>query len=376
MPRLRLPNVLIYLGALVVPTRLKPDLVVPSISWVDWKRARSEGWEGVVVDKDNCLTWPHKDTLHPSIAKGWAEMKEAFGAANVLVVSNSAGTRKDVGGIAAESVSRALGVPVLLHAQPKPGCAADIIAYFAGRAPIHAVGRVPRVGELAEGWEVVEGPVKVNELAMKDEGDGRETLLGRRATRKAPQAASPPPQPSADPPTLSRTPLANPRLLVIGDRLATDVLLARRLAAHYRHTSSLQPSVLSIATTSLFQKSDVLPLRWLESSWLRIGLAVSARFRRHGAGNEASIRDWILPYSVDAPPPVLTTPIKTVRPPATILSERIRSYFSGSAWRAWFLAQIPSRQRVFLAVKSGLGRGATSLIGAMRRMLVRSPKSA
>lgn len=276
----------------------------------------------------------------------------------------------------AESVSRALGVPVLLHAQPKPGCAADIVAYFTGRAPVHAVGRPPRVGELAEGWEVVEGPVKVDEKGMMEEGDGRETLLGRKATRKVVPGSLPPPQTPADPPTPHRTPLAHPRLLVVGDRLATDVLLARRLAAHYRHTSP-QPSVLSIVTTSLFQRSDVRPLRWLESSWLRFGLAVSARFRRSGTGDhEASMRHWIRAHSVDAPPPVPATPTKPVTPPTRSLRERIQSYFSGPAWRAWFLAQIPSRQRVYLVVKSGLGRGAVGVISTVRRVLVRSPKSA
>ena len=34
---------------------MEADLGGTGISWVDWKRARSEGWEGVVVDKDNCL---------------------------------------------------------------------------------------------------------------------------------------------------------------------------------------------------------------------------------------------------------------------------------------------------------------------------------
>lgn len=276
----------------------------------------------------------------------------------------------------AESVSRALGVPVLLHAQPKPGCAGDIVAYFAGRAPVHAVGRPPRVGELAEGWEVIEGPVEVDEKGMREETDGRETLLGRKATRKVVPRTLPPPSTPADPPTRQRTPLAHPRLLVIGDRLATDVLLARRLAAHYRNLSP-QPSVLSIVTTSLFQKSDVRTLRWLESSWLRFGLAVSARFRRSGTGeHEASMRQWIRPHSVDAPPPVLATPTKLVTPPTRSLRERIQSYFSGPAWRAWFLAQIPSRQRVYLVVKSGLGRGAAGAIGTVRRLLVRSPKSA
>lgn len=34
------------------------------------------------------------------IQVGWNDLKAAFGAANVLVVSNSAGTKKDPGGIA------------------------------------------------------------------------------------------------------------------------------------------------------------------------------------------------------------------------------------------------------------------------------------
>lgn len=30
-------------------------MTVVGISWVDWKAVKREGWEGVVVDKDNCL---------------------------------------------------------------------------------------------------------------------------------------------------------------------------------------------------------------------------------------------------------------------------------------------------------------------------------
>lgn len=45
-------------------------------------------------------TYPYKDPLHPSIENGWKDLKETFGPGRVLVVSNSAGTRKDFGGIA------------------------------------------------------------------------------------------------------------------------------------------------------------------------------------------------------------------------------------------------------------------------------------
>lgn len=55
---LNIPNTLIYLAALLRPTRLKPDLRIPSISHVDWKRARRQGYNAVVIDKDNCLVCP------------------------------------------------------------------------------------------------------------------------------------------------------------------------------------------------------------------------------------------------------------------------------------------------------------------------------
>ncbi|KAJ9120017.1 hypothetical protein QFC22_002914 [Naganishia vaughanmartiniae] len=97
---LPLPNLLIYLGAFVRPTALKPHLRVASVSHVDWTQLRREGYNAVVIDKDNCLTYPHRDSLDPSITKGWRALRAAFGPGNVLVVSNSAGTRSDIGGIA------------------------------------------------------------------------------------------------------------------------------------------------------------------------------------------------------------------------------------------------------------------------------------
>lgn len=56
-----------------------------------------------------------------------------FGEDNVLVVSNSAGSSQDPGGIHAESVSHHLSVPVLYHRAPKPAyaCITALRTYFA-----------------------------------------------------------------------------------------------------------------------------------------------------------------------------------------------------------------------------------------------------
>ncbi len=49
-----------------------------------------------------------------------------------LIVSNSSGSSSDPSGLGAESLSRALNVPVLCHKDKKPakGCAVEALEYF------------------------------------------------------------------------------------------------------------------------------------------------------------------------------------------------------------------------------------------------------
>lgn len=111
--------------------------VLTAIAELDWARIHAAGVRYLVFDKDNCITKPHDTRLEPSLSDAWADAKRVFGADNILIVSNSAGTRRDPLGVGAENVSASLGVPVLLHAAPKPatGCARAIIDYAATQAP-------------------------------------------------------------------------------------------------------------------------------------------------------------------------------------------------------------------------------------------------
>jgi hypothetical protein len=121
------------LAAVANPGTLRPRLVVPGmlptplpstgansfarvdISHLDWARFKANGVTGVVIDKDNCIvssvtpgtklgapadaygrqTKPHHDALEPTLQPAWDSLLRTFGPANVLIVSNSAGTRKD-----------------------------------------------------------------------------------------------------------------------------------------------------------------------------------------------------------------------------------------------------------------------------------------
>jgi len=109
------------------------------IRHLNFTALKKAGYRGAVFDKDNCLTHPHKDVVVPEIQEAWDECKRIFGDGNILIVSNSAGTWLDPGGIQCESVIQTTGVPVLRHRSFKPAysCISAIRSYFSSlRFPI------------------------------------------------------------------------------------------------------------------------------------------------------------------------------------------------------------------------------------------------
>lgn len=143
----------------------------------------------------------------PALNDAWKECREAFGEGNVLIVSNSVGTRLDPGLIQAESVTHYLSAPVLRHASLKPSykCISSIRAYFAS---------LP-------------------------------------------------------------TPVQDDELIVVGDRVFTDVVLANRMsrkrpaswdgekASSQRETSRMRSGPLSIWTEGVWQRES-MAFRWVE----------------------------------------------------------------------------------------------------------------
>ncbi|GJE97319.1 HAD phosphatase [Phanerochaete sordida] len=127
-----LPGTLVPLHLIFSPRLVVPSLVVRDIRQLDFYELRKAGYRGAVFDKDNCLTAPHRDQLVPELTDAWCECREAFGEGNVLIVSNSAGTRVDPGEIQAESVTFHLKTPVLRHSVFKPSysCISSIRKYF------------------------------------------------------------------------------------------------------------------------------------------------------------------------------------------------------------------------------------------------------
>lgn len=101
---------------------------------------------GIVLDKDNCFAKDHDDKVWPAYADAWARLRKAYPAEHILIVSNSAGTNDDVEYLQAQKLEKDTGVTVLRHPTKKPGCHAEILAYFAEQG-INRADEIAVVGD-------------------------------------------------------------------------------------------------------------------------------------------------------------------------------------------------------------------------------------
>ncbi|WAQ87364.1 hypothetical protein PtA15_8A268 [Puccinia triticina] len=239
MPNLNLTGIVASLRCLATPRTLLPTLHGRDIRCVDWKELRRKGYVGVVIDKDNCITKPYHDQLVPELQHAWQSCLATFGNSGVLLVGNSAGTAEDPSLIHAESVARHLGVPVLVHETKKPGqkVVKAIHKYFTADYRL-----VPVIYP------------------------SHSSMYGPRLPSRS----------RADP-----TPL---KLMVIGDRVTTDIILASRLRAFLQtHQSSSNSSsgesnpVCSVLTQNIWQKEKLGTrfMRWAENRALKLVIQYS-----------------------------------------------------------------------------------------------------
>lgn len=279
--------------------------VLTAIAELDWARIHAAGVRYLVVDKDNCITKPHDTRLEPSLSDAWADAKRVFGADNILIVSNSAGTRRDPLGVGAENVSSSLGVPVLLHAAPKPatGCARAIIEYAATQAPYMQADNAPS------------------------------------------------------------------RVLVIGDRLLTDTALAHRigalLARHYARTAAVDSHrgvtyCFSVLTTHRWAPERGLGA--LFGHWERVASDTLVRRGIAPGGSWRSQAYEALPFVASPKLAPAPAPAPAVRAPQT-LEMLGRSLVYGTAFRA-----LPRPLQKLCEWIAALGRRIANVPGVAARL--------
>ncbi|GKY93167.1 hypothetical protein MPSEU_000284700 [Mayamaea pseudoterrestris] len=113
------------------PGLIVPQISVHTISQLNFIAMKQDsGIQAVVFDKDNTLTAPYENVLHPAVVPGLKRAIEAFGVANVAILSNSAGTRDDVDYKDAIEIEAALGIRVIRHDEKKPGGLQEMLQHF------------------------------------------------------------------------------------------------------------------------------------------------------------------------------------------------------------------------------------------------------
>jgi len=113
------------------PRCLIPHVSVSNVSEIDYKAMKEcAGIRAVVFDKDNTLTAPYVNVIHPDAAKGLENAKEIFGSENVAIMSNSAGTKDDPNYEDAILIEEALGIAVIRHDEKKPGGLDSVLSHF------------------------------------------------------------------------------------------------------------------------------------------------------------------------------------------------------------------------------------------------------
>ena len=113
----------------------KPGLMVPhvsvaTISDVNYQALKDQGIAAVMFDKDNTMTAPYSNVLHPLATSGIDMAIRVFGRDNVAILSNSAGTKDDVDYMDAIEIENSLGLNVIRHDEKKPGGLNEVLQHF------------------------------------------------------------------------------------------------------------------------------------------------------------------------------------------------------------------------------------------------------
>jgi len=116
----------------------KQNLLLPHFRTMDirhirFRNLKQAGFKGVIFDKDNTITAPFDDHLHPSVEGAFKECREVFGEKGMAILSNTAGSIDDPDCADATRLRASFfGVPFLPHHQKKPLGYESVANYFRG----------------------------------------------------------------------------------------------------------------------------------------------------------------------------------------------------------------------------------------------------
>lgn len=101
----------------------------------------------VVLDKDNCFAEPHSDEVWPDYKEKWQQLRKQYPGNQLLIVSNTAGSKDDSGNNQARALERNTGVKVFHHSLKKPGCHSEILSYVRAQELVESPDEIAVIGD-------------------------------------------------------------------------------------------------------------------------------------------------------------------------------------------------------------------------------------
>lgn len=111
----------------------KPSLVKPRLTYSNFNELPiplDNKIKAIVLDKDNCIAYPHDTDIWESYTVQWEKLKTVYPGKALLIVSNTAGSNDDKDLKSSKIIEEKTGVHVLRHHTKKPGCHQEILQYF------------------------------------------------------------------------------------------------------------------------------------------------------------------------------------------------------------------------------------------------------
>lgn len=127
------------------PSYCKPQCIISNFNQLPLPI--NDKVKAVVVDKDNCISFPHEKEVWPEYKNKWEELKNHYPGRAVLIVSNTAGSNDDPNYEQAKILEESTGVSVLRHKTKKPGCTNEILEYFYKNKIINSPDEVAVIGD-------------------------------------------------------------------------------------------------------------------------------------------------------------------------------------------------------------------------------------
>lgn len=127
------------------PSLIKPKFIYNTFN--DIPIPLNNKIKAIVLDKDNCISYPHQNRIWEPYNVQWTKLKQHYPGKAILVVSNTAGSNDDYGLEESQVFEDNTGITVLKHSTKKPGCHQDIYNYFVENNIVERSDEIAVIGD-------------------------------------------------------------------------------------------------------------------------------------------------------------------------------------------------------------------------------------